>query len=57
MTKSIKLKLNGKREKQIVVAIDKTLDDRLAELAEETSMSVSTVTYQILKQAIDHVEA
>lgn len=57
MTKSIKLKLNGKREKQIVVAIDKTLDDKLAELAEETSMSVSTVTYQILKQAIDHVEA
>lgn len=57
MTKSIKLKLNGKREKQIVVSIDKTLDDKLTELAEETSMSVSTVTYQILKQAIDHVEA
>ena len=56
MTKSIKLKLNGKREKQIVVAIDKPLDDKLSELAEETSMSVSTVTYQILKQAIDHVE-
>ena len=57
MTKSIQLKPNGKREKQIVVAIDKTPDEKLSELAEETSMSVSTVTYQILKQAIDHVEA
>lgn len=57
MTKSIKLKLNGKRDKQIVVAIDKPLDEKLTKLAEESELTVSSVTYQILKQAIDHVEA
>lgn len=57
MTKAIKLKLQSKRDKQIVISIDNTLDEKLNELAEATEMSVSTVGYQILKQAIEHVEA
>ena len=57
MTKAIKLKLQSKRDKQIVISIDNTLDEKLMELAEATDMSVSTVGYQILKQAIEHVEA
>ena len=57
MTKFVKLKLQGKRDKQIVISIDNTLDEKLTELAEVTDMSVSTIGYQILKQAIEHVEA
>ena len=56
MTKSIKLKLQAKRDKQIVISIDNHLEDRLAELAEASDLSVSSVSYQILKQAIEHVD-
>lgn len=56
MTKDIKLKLQSKRDKQVVISIDNTLDKKLMELAEAKDLSVSTVGYQILKQAIEHVE-
>jgi len=56
MTKSIKLSISGKRNKNVMIAIDAKLHDEIEQLAKEADVTFSTCTYQILKQAIEHVE-
>jgi hypothetical protein len=56
MTKNIKLSISGKRNKNVMIAIDAKLHDEIEQIAKEADVTFSTCTYQILKQAIDHVE-
>lgn len=57
MTKSIKLSITGKRDKNVMISIDSSLHDQISELAKSHDTTFSTAAYQILKQAIEHVEA
>lgn len=56
MTKAIKLQLSGKRNKNVMIAIDSRLHDQIEAISKEADVTFSTCTYQILKQAIEHVE-
>ena len=56
MTKAIKLQLSGKRNKNVMIAIDSRLHDQIEAISKEADVTFSTCTYQILKKAIEHVE-